>query len=79
MPRTFPQPQQEESDGHNAPGAEESAYDLFVIGGGSGGVRGSRTAAGFGAKVGDHNGVVNFNVCEEFSFPRIYVVVEGCF
>ncbi|KAI4965420.1 hypothetical protein ZWY2020_054602 [Hordeum vulgare] len=26
-------------------------YDLFVIGAGSGGVRGSRTAAGFGAKV----------------------------
>jgi len=27
-------------------------YDLFVIGGGSGGVRASRTAAGLGAKVG---------------------------
>lgn len=27
-------------------------YDLFVIGAGSGGVRGSRTAASFGAKVG---------------------------
>jgi glutathione reductase (NADPH) len=26
-------------------------YDLFVIGAGSGGVRGSRTAASFGAKV----------------------------
>jgi hypothetical protein len=33
-------------------GAEESyEYDLFVIGAGSGGVRGSRTSAGFGAKV----------------------------
>jgi len=32
--------------------AEESYdYDLFVIGAGSGGVRGSRTSAGFGAKV----------------------------
>ncbi|MCB9677147.1 MAG: glutathione-disulfide reductase [Alphaproteobacteria bacterium] len=27
-------------------------YDLFVIGGGSGGVRGARIAAGFGARVG---------------------------
>jgi glutathione reductase (NADPH) len=26
-------------------------YDLFVIGAGSGGVRGSRTSASFGAKV----------------------------
>ena len=35
-----------------ADGGEESYdYDLFVIGAGSGGVRGSRTAAGFGAKV----------------------------
>jgi glutathione reductase (NADPH) len=33
-------------------GAGESYdYDLFVIGAGSGGVRGSRTSAGFGAKV----------------------------
>ncbi|KAM0821186.1 hypothetical protein ACQ4PT_029020 [Festuca glaucescens] len=34
-------------------GAEEESYDydLFVIGAGSGGVRGSRTSAGFGAKV----------------------------
>ena len=31
-------------------------YDLFVIGAGSGGVRGSRIAAGFGARVG---------ICEE--------------
>jgi glutathione reductase (NADPH) len=40
-------------------GAEESYdYDLFVIGAGSGGVRGSRTSAGFGAKV-----------CSSFTFP----------
>jgi len=31
---------------------EQYDYDLFVIGAGSGGVRGSRTAASFGAKVG---------------------------
>jgi glutathione reductase (NADPH) len=30
----------------------EFDYDLFVIGGGSGGVRGARIAAGYGAKVG---------------------------
>jgi glutathione reductase (NADPH) len=30
---------------------EQFDYDLFVIGAGSGGVRGSRTAASFGAKV----------------------------
>jgi glutathione reductase (NADPH) len=30
---------------------EEYDYDLFVIGAGSGGVRASRTSAGFGAKV----------------------------
>jgi hypothetical protein len=30
---------------------EQYDYDLFVIGAGSGGVRGSRTAASFGAKV----------------------------
>jgi hypothetical protein len=36
-----------------ADGADEGSYDydLFVIGAGSGGVRGSRTSAGFGAKV----------------------------
>ncbi|KAF7015627.1 unnamed protein product [Triticum aestivum] len=35
-----------------ADGGEESYdYDLFVIGAGSGVLRGSRTAAGFGAKV----------------------------
>ncbi|KQK01304.1 hypothetical protein BRADI_3g55030v3 [Brachypodium distachyon] len=32
-------------------GGESYEYDLFVIGAGSGGVRGSRTSAGFGAKV----------------------------
>ena len=30
----------------------QTDYDLFVIGGGSGGVRCARIAAGFGAKVG---------------------------
>lgn len=30
---------------------EEYDFDLFVIGAGSGGVRASRTSAGFGAKV----------------------------
>lgn len=44
MPRTFPQP----GDGK---GPVEYDYDLFVIGGGSGGVRAARTAADFGAKV----------------------------
>ena len=51
MPRTFPQPQQEDLHGDNGPGAVDYEYDLFVIGAGSGGVRASRTAAGFGAKV----------------------------
>ena len=32
-------------------GSKQYDYDLFVIGGGSGGVRASRIAAGFGAKV----------------------------
>jgi len=50
MPRTFPQPQQEDLH-DNGDGPAEYDYDLFVIGAGSGGVRGSRTAAGFGAKV----------------------------
>ncbi|KAM0878880.1 hypothetical protein ACQ4PT_034589 [Festuca glaucescens] len=36
-------------DGEGAEGSYD--YDLFVIGAGSGGVRGSRTSAGFGAKV----------------------------
>ena len=41
-----------------AAGGEDAQYDfdLFVIGGGSGGVRASRTSAGFGAKV-----AVNYN------------------
>lgn len=34
-----------------ADGDQQYDYDLFVIGAGSGGVRGSRTAASFGAKV----------------------------
>ena len=34
-----------------ADGGESYDYDLFVIGAGSGGVRGSRTSAAFGAKV----------------------------
>jgi glutathione reductase (NADPH) len=43
-------------------------YDLFVIGAGSGGVRGSRIAAGFGARVG---------ICEE-SLVGGTCVVRGC-
>lgn len=44
-------------DGGSVPEMEVDAeelkfdYDLFVIGAGSGGVRASRTSAGFGAKV----------------------------
>lgn len=39
--------------GNSAAAEEDKQYDfdLFVIGAGSGGVRASRTAAGFGAKV----------------------------
>jgi glutathione reductase (NADPH) len=33
------------------PDADRYDYNLFVIGAGSGGVRGSRTAASFGVKV----------------------------
>ncbi|KAG0576369.1 hypothetical protein M758_5G090400 [Ceratodon purpureus] len=51
MPRTFPQPQQEDLH-DNGEGPADYDYDLFVIGAGSGGVRASRTAAGFGARVG---------------------------
>lgn len=48
MTRAFPHPE----DTHNGEAAEKQhEYDLFVIGGGSGGVRASRTAAEFGAKV----------------------------
>ena len=49
MPRNFPLSREEEQqDGGQA---VEYDYDLFVIGAGSGGVRASRTSAGFGAKV----------------------------
>ncbi len=43
-------------------------YDLFVIGAGSGGVRGSRIAAGFGARVG---------ICEEHRVGGT-CVIRGC-
>jgi glutathione reductase (NADPH) len=43
-------------------------YDLFVIGGGSGGVRAARIAAGHGAKVG---------VAEEYRFGGT-CVIRGC-
>ncbi|MCC6473075.1 MAG: glutathione-disulfide reductase [Burkholderiales bacterium] len=43
-------------------------YDLFVIGGGSGGVRASRIAAGFGAKVG---------VAEQYRYGGT-CVIRGC-
>ncbi|TYO91504.1 glutathione-disulfide reductase [Oceanicella actignis] len=46
----------------------EFDYDLFVIGGGSGGVRAARMAAGYGARVG---------VAEEFRFGGT-CVVRGC-
>lgn len=51
MPRTFPQPGEQALHDDNGEGPVEYDYDLFVIGAGSGGVRASRTAAGFGAKV----------------------------
>lgn len=35
------------------PAEEQYDFDLFVIGAGSGGVRASRTSAGYGAKVGE--------------------------
>ena len=43
-------------------------YDLFVIGGGSGGVRAARIAAGYGARVG---------VAEEFRYGGT-CVIRGC-
>ena len=43
-------------------------FDLFVIGGGSGGVRAARIAAGYGARVG---------VAEEFRFGGT-CVIRGC-
>ncbi|KAF8392026.1 hypothetical protein HHK36_022366 [Tetracentron sinense] len=54
----------------NGSNEEETCYDfdLFVIGAGSGGVRASRTAAGFGAKVG---------ICELPFHPISSEVVGG--
>ena len=43
-------------------------YDLVVIGGGSGGVRAARIAAGHGAKVA---------ICEEFRYGGT-CVIRGC-
>ena len=43
-------------------------YDLFVIGGGSGGVRAARIAAGYGARVG---------ICEEYRYGGT-CVIRGC-
>ncbi|MEL6335816.1 MAG: FAD-dependent oxidoreductase, partial [Pseudomonadota bacterium] len=43
-------------------------YDLFVIGGGSGGVRAARMAAGTGAKVA---------IAEEFRYGGT-CVIRGC-
>ncbi len=43
-------------------------YDLFVIGGGSGGVRAARIAAGYGARVG---------IAEEYRFGGT-CVIRGC-
>lgn len=43
-------------------------FDLFVIGAGSGGVRGARISAGHGAKVG---------ICEEYRFGGT-CVIRGC-
>jgi hypothetical protein len=56
MPRNMPQSSSQESEiiRENPKEGEEEPqydYDLFVIGGGSGGVRGSRTASQAGAKV----------------------------
>ena len=45
-----------------------SNYDLIVIGGGSGGVRAARIAAGHGAKVA---------ICEEFRYGGT-CVIRGC-
>jgi glutathione reductase (NADPH) len=43
-------------------------FDLFVIGGGSGGVRAARIAAGHGARVG---------ICEEYRYGGT-CVIRGC-
>lgn len=49
-------------------GKKMSKYDLIVIGGGSGGVRAARIAAGHGAKVA---------ICEEFRYGGT-CVIRGC-
>src|SRR5690554_1208530 len=46
----------------------EFDYDLFVIGGGSGGVRAARIAAGYGARVG---------IAEEYRYGGT-CVIRGC-
>ncbi len=54
-----------------APVAQEMTkpdFDLFVIGGGSGGVRAARIAAGYGARVG---------IAEEYRFGGT-CVIRGC-
>ncbi len=52
MPRNMPQSSSQESEIiRESPKEPQYDYDLFVIGGGSGGVRGSRTASQTGAKV----------------------------
>ncbi len=53
MPRNMPQSSSQESEiiRENPKEEPQYDYDLFVIGGGSGGVRGSRTASQTGAKV----------------------------
>ncbi len=43
-------------------------YDLFIIGAGSGGVRASRIAAGYGARVG---------ICEDYRVGGT-CVIRGC-
>lgn len=48
--------------------SSETKYDLFVIGGGSGGVRGARMAAGAGATVG---------IAEEYRYGGT-CVIRGC-
>lgn len=54
---------------------ENYDYDLFVIGAGSGGVRGSRTSASFGAKVGFF-----FVSLPPFDFPILSrVFKQACF
>lgn len=74
MPRTFPQPQQD--------GAETTdyEYDLFVIGAGSGGVRASRTSAGFGAKVCAQVFAIAYSTCTcNISSTPVLRFFERCF